>query len=61
MFKRLFKGIFTALGMVVGYELFSLFNYYVSEEAKTNPEYMELSKMEAFWMGILFEIGRAHV
>ncbi|MCI8349367.1 MAG: TRAM domain-containing protein [Firmicutes bacterium] len=56
MFKRLFKGIFTALGMVVGYELFSLFNYYVSEEAKKNPEYMELSKMEAFWMGILFAI-----
>ena len=43
MFKKLFRGIFTAVGMLVGYGLFALFNNFAVEEAKTNPDYMVLS------------------
>lgn len=56
MFKKLFRGIFTAVGMLVGYGLFALFNNFAVEEAKTNPDYMVLSKMEALGMGIVFAI-----
>ena len=42
MFKKLFRGIFTAFGMLVGYELFALFNFLAAEEAKTNPDYTSL-------------------
>lgn len=56
MFKKLFRGIFTAVGMLVGYGLFALFNNFAVEEAKTNPDYMVLSKMGALGMGIVFAI-----
>ena len=56
MFKKLFRGIFTAFGMLVGYELFALFNFLAAEEAKTNPDYTSLSRMESIGMGIFFAI-----
>lgn len=56
MFKKLFRGIFTVLGMFVGYEFFTLFNYWAAEDAKENPGYVVLSKSEAIWMGMLFAI-----
>ena len=60
MFKKLFRGIFTAVGMLVGYGLFALFNNFAVEEAKTNPDYMVLSKMGALGMGIVFALCRKH-
>ena len=56
MLKKLFRGLFTIIGMVAGYGLFTLFNYLAQEEAKTNPDYMTLSKLEALGMGIFFAI-----
>lgn len=56
MFKKLFRGIFTAFGMLVGYELFALFNYMAAEEAKSNPDYKALSGVEAVGLGIFFAI-----
>lgn len=56
MLKKLFRGLFTIIGMVAGYGLFALFNFLAQEEAKTNPDYTALSKVEALGMGIFFAI-----
>lgn len=56
MLRKIFRGIFSAFGMFIGYEFFALFNYWANQEAEKNPDYMVLSKIEALWMGILFAI-----
>ena len=56
MLKKLFRGLFTIIGMVAGYGLFTLLNCVATDDAKTNQDYMTLSKLEALGMGIFFAI-----
>lgn len=52
MFKKLFRGVFTIVGIVFGYELFTLYKYY-SEGASGD---MALTDAESISVGVLFAI-----
>lgn len=56
MFKKLFKGIFTILGAVLGYESFYLLRAYIEENAAENAKYAEMSNTQAVLLGLLFAI-----
>lgn len=56
MFKKLFKGIFTILGAVLGYESFYLLKAYIEENAAENAKYAEMSNAQAVFLGLLFAI-----
>lgn len=53
MFRRLFRGFFTVLGGLIGYEAFALFRYLLT---KVNNPAMQggLSQSEELWAGIFF-------
>lgn len=52
MFKKLFRGIFTLFGAILGYTAFALF----AEYSKDAIDAMKLSNAEAVSMGVLFAI-----
>ena len=52
MFKKLFRGIFTIFGAVLGYAAFALF----AEYSKGSVETMDLTEAETISMGVLFAI-----
>lgn len=52
MFKKLFRGIFTIFGAVLGYVAFALF----AEYSKGSIETMDLTEAETVSMGVLFAI-----
>lgn len=52
MFKKLFRGIFTIFGAVLGYAAFALF----AEYSKGSVETMDLTEAETVSMGVLFAI-----
>ena len=53
MFRRLFRGFFTVLGGLIGYEAFELSRYLLTKVS--HPDMQEgLSKSEELWIGIFF-------
>ena len=56
MFKKLFKGIFTIFGALLGYEAFYLFRTFTEKQAGENAEYIQMTGVEEISMGLLFEI-----
>ena len=55
MFKRLFRGFFTVLGGLIGFEAFDLTRYLLSKVS--NPAMQEgLSRSEEVWIGVFFVI-----
>ena len=56
MFKKLFKGIFTIFGALLGYEAFYLFRTFTEKQAGENAEYIQMTGVEEISMGLLFAI-----
>ena len=56
MFKKLFKGIFTIFGALLGYEAFYLFRAFTEKQAEENAEYIQMTGVEEISMGLLFAI-----
>ena len=56
MFKKLFKGIFTIFGALLGYEAFYLFRTFPEKQAGENAEYIQMTGVEEISMGLLFAI-----
>ena len=56
MFKKLFKGIFTIFGALLGYEAFYLFRAFTEKQAGENAEYIQMTGVEEISMGLLFAI-----
>ena len=56
MFKKLFKGIFTIFGALLGYEAFYLFRTFTEKHAGENAEYIQMTGVEEISMGLLFAI-----
>ena len=56
MFKKLFKGIFTIFGALLGYEAFYLFRPFTEKQAGENAEYIQMTGVEEISMGLLFAI-----
>ena len=53
MFRRLFRGFFTVLGGLIGYEAFALSRYLLTKV--NNPAIQGgLSQSEELWVGIFF-------
>ena len=53
MFRRLFRGFFTVLGGLIGYEAFELSRYLLTKVS--HPDMQEgLSQSEELWIGIFF-------
>ena len=46
MFKKLFKGIFTIFGALLGYEAFYLFRTFTEKQAGENAEYIQMTGVE---------------
>ena len=56
MFKKLFKGIFTIFGALLGYEAFYLFRTFTEKQAGENAEYIQMTSVEEISMWWLFAI-----
>lgn len=56
MFKKLFKGIFTIFGALLGYEAFYLFRAFTEKQAGEKAEYIQMTGVEEISMGLLFAI-----
>ena len=54
MFKKLFNGVFTLFGALIGYEAFQLTQFIIKEVEGANSPYAQLNGAEAMCMTILF-------
>lgn len=54
MFRRLFRGLFTILGCLVGYEIFELCRYLVSRSDGADSPNLVLTGTEELWFAAIF-------